>query len=171
MNTLNLDYNLMPLNSPIAERKGVPPWKLGADQRLQQNRIITSQINIKDFIQISGTASATGTIENGTTLFLNTSLIPQPPHQTDVNFADAYIAIYQGTASIGSLQIYPTTGAGITPGAYTVQGGLDYHGLATASPQALSIWKGIITDNSAGNQTILFATVWKWALYNSGTVT
>ena len=167
---MNLDNNLMPIGSPITEKKGVAPWKMGVDQRLQQNRIITSQVNIKDFIQVSGTASATGAIGNGTTLFLQTALTPEPPHQTDVNFADPYIALYQGTAAVGSLQIYPTLGAGITPGDYTVQGGLDYHGFGTAIPQALSIWKGVITDNSAGNQTILFASVWKWSLYNSGTV-
>ena len=94
-------------------------------------------------------------------------MTPDPPHQFDVNFADPYIAIYQGTAALGGNQIYPTTGGSITPGAYTVQGGLDFHGFGTADPQTLSIWKGTITDNSAGNQTILFATVWKWCLYNA----
>lgn len=168
--TQQLDKFLRPVNSPIARKRGaVPSIDFSSKYQIQSRFALLSNINIKNFVQVSGTASATAATGNGTTSFLSSALTPDPPHQNDVNFAVPYVAIYQGTAATGANQIYPTTGASITPGAYTVQGGLDFHGFGTSDLQTLSIWKGTITDNSAGNQTFLFATFWKWLIYNSST--
>lgn len=169
---MDLNKFLQPNDSPVQkENAGTLPWQIGTHETVQQNSLRTSQVNIKRFVQLSGTASGTVGIGNGTTAFLATSLTPLSPRLYDINFAVPYIALYQGTVAVGSMQIYPTVGSGITPGAYTVQGELDYHGFGTSNPQTLSIWKGIVTDNNAGNQTILFATIWKILNYNSGTTT
>ncbi len=164
------DSYLQPKDAPIANPGKDVPWKLGVFQNLQQNRMRMSQVNVKNFVDLSGTASATGAIGNGTTLTLTTALTPNIPRQNDINYAIPYIAVYQGTQALQGNQIYPTLGGSITPGAYTVQGGLDYQAFSTAVPMTNSVWRGNITDNSAGNQNVLFVTQWRWIIYNSGTV-
>ena len=163
-----VDKFYRPVDSPAYKNIGrVSGVEFNSRNEIQSRFALLSNINVKNFVIISGTASGTGAIGNGTTLYLSTTLVPDPPHQFDINYADPYLAVYQGTAADSAYQIYPTYGGSVTPGAYTVQGGLDFHGLGTSNPQTLSIWKGTITDNSAGNQTILFATVWKWLQYNA----
>jgi hypothetical protein len=164
-----LNKYLQPSDSPIADPGGTAPWKFGVTQSIQQNRMRTSQINIKNFVQLSSVAQASGAIGNGTTLVLTTTLSPNVPRQNDINFSEAYIALYQGTVVAGAFQIYPAVGGSVTPGAYTVQGGYDYQAFSTAIPQSNSVWRGIITDNTAGNQTITFLSLWKFLQYNSGT--
>lgn len=164
-----LTATLQSPDSPVyrQQQKFVPGVQFESQYEIQTRRVQASQIYVRNFVQLSGTAQATGAIGNGTTLLVSTTLTPQTPHQFDPNFAIPFIALYQGTVTIGSAQIYPRIGSGITPGAYTVQGGFDYH----AYDGTNSVWSGAITDNSAGNQTILLVTQWRWLWYNNGTVT
>ena len=167
----DLNSFLQPDSSPANDGNKNVPWKQGVVQNIQQNRIRMSQANIKNFVMTSNTSSASGGISNGVTLFLDTTLTPLAPHQNDVNFAQLYVGVYQGTAAVPAFQIYPQAGGSITPGAYTVGGDYNYTTFATATPQALSAWSGMITNNSAGAQTIYFITQWKYLQYNNGTVT
>jgi hypothetical protein len=169
MNNTNLTDTMQSPDSPVyrQQKNFVNGVQFESQYEVQTRRVQASQIYIRNFVQLSSSASATGTIGNGTTLTLTSTLSPQTPHQFDPNFAVPFVALYQGTVAIGSAQLYPKIGSGITPGAYTIQGGLDYHTYDGTN----SVWGGAITDNSAGNQTILFVTQWKWIWYNNGTVT
>lgn len=164
------DKYKFPLGSPVSNNAMKPPtqpaWQFGLKQKIQTHRIKATSLTLNKITQLSAAANASGTIGNGTTLFLNTKLTPNAPIAQFPNFAVPYIALYQDTA-VGSNQIYPAVGAGVTPGAYTVQGGLDYQSYNGTN----SSWSGIITDNSAGGHNILFYTQWKFIALNPGTQT
>lgn len=166
--TVAVDKFYRPLESPISKNKGaVPAIEFSARNQIQSRSALLSNVNIKNFIIVSETATASGTIGNGVTLFLSSDLTPDSPHQFEVNHGQPYVAIYQGTAAVSANQIYPVYGSNITPGSYTVQGALDYNAFGTASIQTLSTWRGNITDVSAGNQNIFLVTFWKWIQYNA----
>lgn len=157
---------MMPIGAPITKPGPLGGASFDMQNEVQARFIRASLVNIKRFIDLSGTDSAAGTFGNGGNLFLSTTLDPTPLHQNDVNFANTYIAIYQGTAVVSANQIYPTVGGNITPGAYTVQGGYDFNSYT----QVNTSWTGVITNNSAGNQSILFVSQHKFVVYNNGTV-
>ena len=168
-------YN-QPIDSPIA-RPGVPqekyvPWQFGRSQRIQGRQIKVSKLNAKNVLQVSQQATAQGTFGNGATLNISTTLTPNAPHANELNFATPYIALYQGTAAIPNNQIYPAIGGSITPGQYLVYGDFDFNSFGTSQPGSIiSTWSGYITNVSAGNQSLLLVTQWKFVNMNSGSVT
>lgn len=173
-NQTQLNSHNQPLNAPVSTPQ-IPtkytPFNFGRSQKIQAKQIKLSKMNVKSFVQLSTLASAQGTFGNGQTLFLSTTLTPNPPHIYDINYAIPYIGIYQGTAAITANQIYPALGGSITPGAYTPVGDMDFQAFATATPGSVeSAWSGYVINNSAGNQTLLFVTQWKFINFNSGTV-
>lgn len=175
INTTGLNQHNQPINAPIGQptspQQKYAPWQFGRTQKIAAKQIRLSKVNVKNSIQLSAQATAQGTFGNGQTLFLSTTLTPNPPHIYDINFAIPYIGIYQGTSANGAFQIYPALGGSITPGAYTPIGNMDFQAFAQATPGSVeSAWSGYIINNSAGNQTILFVTEWKYINFNSGTV-
>lgn len=167
-------YN-QPLDSPIA-RPNVPPryipWQFGRTQGYQGRQVKVSKLNVKKPFQLSALATSQGTCGNGNTLDIVTTLTPNAPHANEINFGDPYIGIYQGTAANSDFQIYPAIGGSITPGQYLVYGGLDFQLFAGTQPGSIiSAWSGYLTNVSAGNQTILLVTQWKFINMNSGSVT
>lgn len=164
------DRYMMPLNSPITQPKSLSGYNFEYQNEMQGRFMRASLVNIKNFIQSSSVAVATGTFGNGQVLNLTTTLTPNPPHQFDQNFGDPYVSIYLGsyTSSFpGTAQIYPANGAGVTAGNFKTQGDLDFHTYTGTN----SSWSGIIINNSGATGTITFVTKWKFIQYNSTTQT
>lgn len=165
MDTLN--QFLQPSTSPIFSQPSfVPGMDFAMQYQVQARFLRATQTNLKNFIQLSGSASVTGTFGNGALLYLQTTLTPVPPHQNDQNFALPYVALYQGTTATGTGQIYPQLGAGIGTDIYRIYGGLDFQNFNGTN----SVWSGVIHNVAGGNVTILFATRWRYVYYNQGSI-
>lgn len=164
---IGLNPYMMPLNAPITRPSPVAGYNFDMQNEVQGRFIRASLVNIKRFIDLTGTSSAVGTFGSGASLFLSTTLSPDPPHQFDLNFGVPYIAVYQGTAAVGSLQIYPTLGNGIPSGRYHAYGDFDWNNWQ----QFNSVWSGVLENVTGGDQSILFVTQWKFITYNNTTQT
>lgn len=85
-------------------------------------------INVPNLIQFPNVATAQGSITAGADATVTFTLTPD----TNIlgtaysNFADPYIAIYEGTAAVAANQIYPYTGANIAAGKFPCISGNDY---------------------------------------------
>lgn len=170
---MSLDTHGFPMNSPISP--GTLPlkqtaWEFGNYQKIQAKQVKASRMNIRSPFQLSAQATGSGIIGNGTTLLFKTTLTPNAPHANEMNFAIPYVAIYWNTAGVGSLQIFPTVGAGITSGtAFSVEAGYDWHLFSSQTPGSIiASFAGKITDNSMGNGTIQLVTQWQFANFNTG---
>jgi hypothetical protein len=175
-NAPQINQYQQPLNSAVARQKTPSPkfthYNFGAKQKIQAKQIRMSKANVLGLIQLSALGSAIGTCTTGQTLYLQSILQTSIPHNYDFNFALPYLAIYQGTAMVAGSQVYPTTGTGITPGAYTITGGYDLNTFGTLLPGSVaSVWSGLVVNNSAGSFPLLFVSRWKWINFDNGTVT
>ena len=85
-------------------------------------------INIPNLIQPSNIATAQGSVVAGADVVVTFTLTPNVNTLGTAykNFADPYVAIYEGTAAVAANQIWPYTGANITAGKFPCQGGNDY---------------------------------------------
>lgn len=168
-----LNSFLQPGDSPANNEGKNVPWKQGVNQNIQQGRVRMSQANIKNFVQLSGFAVASGSLPSNVTANVTTQLTPQVPHQNDINFAVPYVALYEGTAISTTMQIYPYNGSGVTPSDWLVEGGAfdleNYTGSGTNT--AWSWWSMKVTNKSASGKAITFVSQWRWIQYNNGAVT
>lgn len=161
---------LPPMGQPNPNAPKVP-YVFGLQQAIESKYQKSSRLSIRNPGALSNQATSSVASGNGTTSFFNTSLTPQTPHGTEMNFAIPYMTIYWNTAGVGSLQIWPNIGSGITPGAFTTQAWFDWHAFsATAPGSVISQVSGAITNVSGGNGTLQLVTQWKYLSFNSGTV-
>lgn len=161
---LNLTQSGIAQDSPMAR----PQPTLGVDfdtsYEIQARKMRVSQTYINNFIQNSGTATASGSFGNGQALNINTGLTPNVPFQNFPNFADPYIALYQGTSAVGSMQIYPFMGSGVVTSNYKVWSGFNY----TSFDGVGSFYTVHVENVAAGAVSIFFISQWKYIFYNTG---
>ncbi len=172
-NTIN-DYG-QPLDSPINQQGSLPtpvvPWKYGINQKLQYKQGKFSRLNIKNPGTNSNQASLTSTIGAGSTQFITDTLIPQPPHGTEMNFAIPYVAVYEGTAATPNRQIYPILGGAQNYGSYAFQCDNDFNTFSTILPgSVISVFTMQIHNNMASPGTFFFVSQFKYLNFNTGTV-
>lgn len=147
------------------------PYVFGIQQGIESKYQKSSRLSIKTPGTLSNNAAGFGTFGNGGSLFLSTTLTPQTPHGSEMNFAIPYVAIYQGSYPLSGtvdahFQIYPTIGGSVTPFSYVVQGFFDWH----LTDGTISAWGGAIQNNTGSTGTITFITQWRYLSFNSGTV-
>lgn len=168
-----LNQFLQPKDAPVANAGTAIPWKRGILESIQQNRVVMSQANIKNFLNLSSFAVAQGSLGTGVTANVTTQLTPNTPHQFEMNFGDPYVALYEGTAISTNNQIYPFNGSNVTPSDWLVEGGAfdleKYTGVGTNT--AWSWWGMKVTNKSGSGKSIYFVTQWRYIQYNNGTVT
>lgn len=173
--SIPLNIYLQPVGSPVdnvtdAQLKHVP-WEWGINQKIQGKQIKMSKVNIKKPFFLSAQATGSGVTGNGTTLNFNTTLTPNAPHVNEMNFAIPYVAIYWNTAGIGTAQIWPKLGSGISGTAFTVTAGFDWHLFSAGIPgSVIASFSGNILNNSMGNGTIQLVTQWQFINFNSGSM-
>lgn len=168
LKSYKLDRYMNRMDSPIAQQgtytSGV---SFEMKNEVQQRFIRASLVNLKNLIQLSSSASGTGTVANADIVYLQTSLTPNVPHQRDINFAIPYVAVYLGTKNISGSQLYPTPATHALGTAWNVFGGFDFQAYTGTN----SVWNGYLVNNSGASGTVAFYTQWKWIFYNSGSVT
>lgn len=149
----------------------VVPWKYGIKQKIQVKQGKFSRINVKNPGTVSNAATAIGTIQAGSTLFVIDTLTPQSPHGTEMNFAIPYIAVYEGTAAIPNRQIYPVLGGSQSWGSYSFMADNDWNTFGTTIPgSVISTINLTIHNNMGGAGTFFYVSAWKYLNFNSGTV-
>lgn len=149
----------------IKEEFFVPGIDFDKQYEVQTKKIRASRVDIQEFIQNSEIATASGTFGNGQAVTVSTTLTPQVPFQNDPNFAIPYVAMYEGTAAVGSMQIYPRQGAGISVGDYNIYSGFDISSFNGTN----SVWRAHVENVAAGDVDIYFQSQWKYIYYNAGT--
>lgn len=163
---LNLNPFLQPNDSiPAKQTISQVPWKFGYNQSIQSKQMRLSSVNLSKSVLNSTFSSGTFGIANNTTINLTTKITNNTPHGLDPTFSLPHIGLYQGTAQVGSLQIYPALGNGIATAKYVCWGGYNYQsfdGIVTA-------WTVSISNTSGGSQTIYYAIQHKYLQTNSGT--
>lgn len=159
-----LNQYLQPINSPVTEVRRPNPMNFDVQQEVQGRLARLSNINVKNFIFQSGTADATFGLDNNGSAVIKFSSRNAPPHQSEPMWAQYYAAIFQGTTSVGSLQVYPGHGAGIDPTDYHIYSGFDYVNYAAGTT---SNWMVSITNQSGGSLTFYVISRVKYIQYNA----
>lgn len=155
---------MMPLNAPITRTSPLPGYNFEIQNEMQGRFMRASLVNIKNFIGNSNSSDITFTVAPNTIQSITTTDSWIPPHQFDKNFTLPYIALYIGTAAVGTNQIYPQIGAGIATGDFNVWSGFNYNGWDGIE----SRWTTSITNLTAGTKTFYLISQSKLVVYNSG---
>lgn len=161
-----LNKYLQPVGSPI---DSIPapkqvPWEYGIRQGIQVKKIRSSHQEISQFQQQISGVFASGTIGNGGTLFLSSTLTPSAPHRSEPVYAVPYAGIFLGTSATTNGQLYPNLGTAAGT-AFPLQAGLDYWTFDGTQPT----WRGWIINNSGGAATIGINVTWQYIWFNKGT--
>lgn len=163
---LGLDPYLRSLNSPSNRITRIPPLQFDSLYEVQTKNVSVSSLNSANLVQLSNGVTASGSVAAGTHVHLNTTLSPNLSVLGTAykNFANPFVAIYEGTAAVGSMQIFPGFGGGISADKFRFASGFDYAALGngTASTYRVRI------HNTTGTTAQIFAeTKWKILEYSS----
>lgn len=109
----------------------------------------------------AGTAQGSG-FNTGVSFKITTTLTSKNSTPFTRIMGIPYVAVYVGTAAVGSQQIYPSYGNGILNSQYVVSSGFDY-----------SAWTGsnaifrVNVENNSGSTIAVFAVA-QWQILNNG---
>lgn len=163
-----LDKFLRPEGSPISRNKGrMTGIEFDRTFEVQATRIKASQASTRNLVQISELGDATGSFDTGQAVALTTTLSPANTFSQARMLATPYVDVYEGTAAVGSMQLYPVMGAGIANGDYEVMSGYD---LADFD-EYVENYKISVENVAAGAVSIYFRTRWRYISERSGTAT
>lgn len=166
--SFQLDKYFRPLNSPITNNKGrMTGIEFDRTFEVQATRIKASQSATRNLVQISELGEATGSFDTGQAVELATTLAPANTFSQSRMLATPYVDVYEGTAAVGSMQIYPSMGAGIANGDYEVMSGYD---LADFD-EYIENFKITVENVAAGAVSIYFRTRWRYVSERSGSAT
>lgn len=163
--SLNLNEYMQDLNSPAANRtRRVPGVAFDAQYEVQTKNVIGSRLQVKDFIKISNTADAVGTITDGDDILVSLSLTPDNPNYNSKILPVPEMAVYQGLSAVGTLQIWPRAGSGITYGDYSFYSGFDY----SAATDYNAPFRLVVENNSGGDKPIYIIGRLRYVMENDG---
>lgn len=166
---MNLNNRLQPLDSLPAKQQFVSGVEFEAHYEVQARRVKTSTAQIDQLVLFSGTATGSGQIASGTHVIVTTTISPRAVFKDQNISGIPMMAIYEGTAAVGSMQLYPGIGAGIAADKFRIASGYDYsawlaNGTPATLPYAVSIY------NTAGTTVdIYIISQWKYSSNNAGT--
>lgn len=118
---LGLDARGRSLTSP-SNRFPPPVRGMDFDSGYQ---IQTKTLRVSQVVSRTGLLSAVGTINTASNVTVTATLEPNEQDRQP-NFAIPYIAVFQATSAVGSLQIYPRYGNGILATQYQIHSGFDW---------------------------------------------
>jgi hypothetical protein len=153
-----LNEYLQPINSPIATRPNT--FYLDQLKEIESKSIQLSQIKLVKFCALSNAAAAqtASMLEQNNGVTLTTSLTPVNPPTGYKSFGMPFIAAYEGTAAVGTLQIFPSYGDSSLEGDYYIQNGYDYASYSGTN----SVYKLYVRREAAGSAHLYFVTQWKF---------
>lgn len=165
---LNLDKNLRSLNSlAVTNQKMVQGIDFDIGYEVQTNRVRSSRAAFADFINNSGSATVSGSFTaTGQTIVVTTTLAANSPYINSQLLAAPQLNVYQGTSIVGSLQMYPGRGAGITIGDYEFNSGYDQQ-----TTNGTNIVYRVLLENvnKTGTTQIFAVSQWRYIIENAGT--
>ena len=158
------------ITGPVARSKAVGGFKFETQYEVQGKSPKLSNSAVKNLIQVSDRVTGAGVLSYGTAIIVNTNITPDNLYSESKTLGLDYLAIYQGTSAVGSMQIYPYQGAGATVRDYDVKSGYD------GGPNNTTDWNGINTVHtvsieklSAGSVDIFVTSQWSYIMENAGT--
>jgi len=172
MQSFNLDKYLRPADSPISQNKGATSGiKFDMQNEIQGRFANLSNINIKNFVFQASAGNASFSLVNNGSAVITSRASNNPPHQSESMFGQIYTAIYEGTAAVGSLQIFPGYGSGVNPLSYRIWGGRDWQKYNENTTLGDTENYVISLVNVAGStQSFYFANQVKYIQYNANKV-
>jgi len=139
----------------------MPSIKSPARYELKTGRI---QATLRDngFVDLSGGATSGGTVAAGSYAIVTTTITPNFTPQTLEyrNFGIPYIAVYEGTATVGSMQIYPFYGNGPVKNQFNIHSGFDLN--APGYTGTNSVFRISIYNTSGTTANLWVETQWKF---------
>lgn len=159
------------VTGPISRPRPIGGFVFEQQYEVQGRSPKLSNSAVRNLVQISPRASGGATLEYNASLTFTAALTPENLYSQSKIHGDPYWSIYQGTSAVGSMQIYPNQGAGITDREYEVRSGFD---LGTNND---TDWDGINAVNvvnieklSAGSVSVFASVQWNYIIDNAGTV-
>lgn len=162
---MDLNNLLQPNNAPVTQPRSDPAFTFETHNEVQGRRIRSSMVNLDHFIQHPATGTVSGGPFGDGTSFNITSIIAyNPPYTEKPIFGIPMLSIYQGTAAVGTLQIYPKFGSGIANNTYHIHSGFNY-----AQWDGKNLPFAVNIENNTGAPQNAYAVVqWKFVEYNQG---
>jgi hypothetical protein len=167
---MDLNSKLQPMDAPVANRPYTPATTFENEYEVQSRRLHTTSLVAAQLVVNTGTV-AIGTFGITTASYgsLTTDLTPLQVYKAQNNMGIPLTAIYEGTAAVGSMQVYPTVGAGITAGKFPIMSGFDYARWVALGTPALTPFV-VTIQNTTGTTALFYAqTFWKYVQNNAGT--
>lgn len=167
---IGLTKSLIKIDSPLIRgyHTRVPNLNFAAQYEVDTRVTRTSISQTKNLIRSTSIGDASGgPFTDGQSLRATFILNPDNIFSTSRNIAQPEVAVYQGTAAVGSLQIFPSAGAAITPTDYSFWAGFDLE----QSSEFNSHYVVVINNIAAGTQNIYVEARHKYIQDNSGTST
>lgn len=158
---------LQTVGSPASLRRQEIGNTFEVQYEVQSNKVNASKINLGELVKREGGGTVLGTFNVSQALNITSSITYNSPKKQFKTFGKAIVAIYQGAGTVGSNQIYPIRGAGVTLGRYDVVGGeIDFANYKGTSDQ----WRAMIIDtNGTSSQVVTFAADWIYLDYLTNT--
>lgn len=158
------------VTGPVARPRAIGGFQFETQYEVQGKAPKLSNAPVQNLIQISEQNTGSGPVSYGNAVIVATTLTPDNLYSQSKTFGHPYLAIYQGTSAVGSMQIYPYQGAGANIRDFEVRSGFD------AGPNNSTDWDGInsvfvvtIEKLSAGTVDIFVTSQWAYIQQNSGT--
>ncbi len=133
-----------------------------------QNEVQKSRQRYSGLVGTTSISAASGNVGTGNISVYTTWITPKI--RANTNLAIPFVAIYEGTSAVGSMQIYPNIGAGIAAGKFQFTSGFDllnwetngtYPGQTNFVVQIYNVGGGTTANIYAQSQ-------WKFTANNSG---
>lgn len=165
---MKLNSHLQPENAIPARQQYTPGIQFDALYEVQARRVRASQVVNNQLVQFSGGATGSGTIAASGTTTVTTDLSPTSIYVNQYIQGNPMVAIYEGTAAVGSMQIYPAVGAGISAGKFVCQSGYDYRRWNTTLGTAAVDTFTVTVRSTAGTTANLYVeTRWRYVQNNA----
>lgn len=166
MNLPQLDQYLRPIGSPITTEGKMSGVEFSRKFNVQTTRAKVSSIGVQNFIQETGTDTATSSFTTGQSLLVTATLDPEQLYSTAKPFGIPQISVYQGSSADDTMQIYPRSGSSITPGNYIFDFGFDW---GSANSDGTNVVAMLAIENiAAGAVDILVKIKWKYIANRDG---
>lgn len=165
---IQLNSKLQPLDSIPARQTYVPGVEFEQQFEPQGRYAKFTQVAQDQLVLFSGTATGSGQIGAGTHVIVTTTISPNQVYKEQNIGGDPMLAIYEGTAAVGSMLMYPGIGAGIAAGKFTISAGYDYSSWLNAGTPAALPWTVAIYNTAGTTADIFIISRWKYSANNAG---
>lgn len=164
MTTPELDLNFNQIEPLLADQKRVPGARFESIYEVQNKILKGSRVNLDGIVKLTAPNSGTADFSLGSALNLASTISFDSPQQNKKTFGHPFVSIYQGSAPLGSNQIYPNRGGSVTIGRYTVQADHNYHNYNGTFDN----WQALLVDTTGTNtQVIAFYAQWIFIDYTA----